>query len=476
MKSILLSFFGFTMLTAPLPAQTFAVLKNFAGTDGQAPLAGLTMSGNTIYGTTAGGGRQYVPGSGFSGYGTVFKLNTDGTGFSTVMDFSDYTVTDAIEPVAVLVLSGTTLFGTTYVRNFGNGGTIFKVNTDGTGFALLSTFFDESQPFAGLTLSGDTLYGASAEGGSSRHGTVFKINTNGSNYAELHNFSPISHYTNSDGANPQASVTLSENVLYSTARFGGSSKYGTVFKVNADGTGFKVLKAFSPAALIGGFIDGDPQDPVLGNSDGGLPFGSLTISGTTLYGTTSVLGTNGGGTVFKVNTDGSNYSVLKHFLYFEGPSKDGSHPQAGLTLAGHTLYGTTYSGGSSGLGTVFQINTDGTGFTVLKHFSSLNGNISDGARPQANLTLSGTTLYGTTSEGGNTGNGTVFKLDLASLFNVELQHPATGKQAVITWTDWAFSLQTAPAISGPFTNVPGATSPYTNNLAAAQQFYRLIGY
>jgi uncharacterized repeat protein (TIGR03803 family) len=77
-------------------------------------------------------------------------------------------------------------------------------------------------------------------------------------------------------------------------------------------------------------------------------------------------------------------------------------------LSGGTLYGTTQQGGSSGVGTVFKVNTNGTGYTVLKSFT-----VSDGSYPQADLALSGDTLYGTTDGGGNLDNGTVFRIDLS---------------------------------------------------------------
>ena len=78
---------------------------------------------------------------------------------------------------------------------------------------------------------------------------------------------------------------------------------------------------------------------------------------------------------------------------------------AGLVLSGATLYGTTQNGGASGSGTVFQINTDGSEFAVLKYFSG-----SDGACPNAGLVLSGTTLYGVTVNGGGLNSGVLFKL------------------------------------------------------------------
>ena len=66
-----------------------------------------------------------------------------------------------------------------------------------------------------------------------------------------------------------------------------------------------------------------------------------------------------------------------------------------LTLSGSTLYGMTLSGGANGNGTIFSINTDGSGFQNLFSFSGTNGD-----NPHGSLTLSGSTLYGMTSAGG----------------------------------------------------------------------------
>src|SRR5205814_4575068 len=92
-------------------------------------------------------------------------------------------------------------------------------------------------------------------------------------------------------------------------------------------------------------------------------------------------------------------------------NSDGANPSGSLILSAYTLYGTATYGGSSGYGTVFAVNTDGTGFTNLHDF---NGG-SDGAGPHAGLIVSGSTLYGTALQGGNSGSGTVFSLSLAGL-------------------------------------------------------------
>jgi len=122
----------------------------------------------------------------------------------------------------------------------------------------------------------------------------------------------------------------------------------------------------------------------------------------TLYGTTEQGGSANQGQVFKANPDGSGYTVLKDFT-----GSDGANPDAGLVLSGRTLYGTTAGGGTNNSdGTVFAVNTDGSGFTVLKEF---NGD--DGSAPYGGLILSGNTLYGTTTFGGANGFGTVFQIN-----------------------------------------------------------------
>jgi uncharacterized repeat protein (TIGR03803 family) len=190
-----------------------------------------------------------------------------------------------------------------------------------------------------------------------------------------------------------------------------------VFAVNTDGTGFTNLHSFS-----------EMNDNA--NSDGAVLDAGLVLSGNTLYGTASTGGRWGQGTVFAVNTDGSGFTNLHDFA----GASDGADPEAGLILSGNTLYGTAYFGGSGGYGTVFALNTDGTGFTNLHSFTELqNVSNGDGANPQAGLILSGSTLYGTTSYGGSAGYGTVFAMNLAASLNIRL----TSNQVVLSWPAWA---------------------------------------
>jgi len=400
-----------------LPAQTYNIIYNFTNySEGLNPQAGLVVSSNILYGTTSYGGNGTA--------GTVFKVNTDGSGFSVLS-------TSVGGSKAGLILSGNILYGTTYSA-------VFKVTTDDTNFTVLAYLGSGLQ--ADLVLSGNTLYGTG-------NGRIFKINTDGTGSVTLHNF------TNSpDGSSPLAGLVLSGNTLYGTTYAGGSSSNGVVFKINTDGTAYAILYNFT------------------NNPDGANPQADLVLSAGTLYGTTKNGGSSGDGTVFEINTDGTGYAVLKNFTN----SPDGANPQAGLLLRGNTLYGTTYTGGSSGNGTVFEINTDGTGYAVLKNFS---GYPNDGANPAANLVLGSDGLYGTTYHGGTGYYGTIFRLTLAP---PQLQITSAGNMPVVFWQDDGFSrtLQTTTNLqSGKWTTVSNGVSliglQVTNLSNPPDAFFRL---
>ncbi len=147
-----------------------------------------------------------------------------------------------------------------------------------------------------------------------------------------------------------------------------------------------------------------------GAADGAFPQASLILDASSnLYGTTVFGGSADQGTVFTMKTDGTGFKILHSFT---GGAADGARPNAALLLdAIGNLYGTTPGGGSSGLGTVFTMKTDGTGFTVLHHFAGFAGGAADGSNPAASLLLDGAgNLYGTTIGGGSADSGTVFTL------------------------------------------------------------------
>jgi uncharacterized repeat protein (TIGR03803 family) len=398
------------LVVGQAPAQTFTSLGNFHGSS-DSP----TNLGNTLYASLHGlvlsGNTFYgtAPGDDETGdSGAVYAVGADGTGLTNVYSFS-YVVAPGYGP---------------------------RVNADG------------AHPEAGLILSGTNLYGTASIGGSWGAGTVFAVSTNGMGFRVLHHFTG-----GSDGANPQAALILSGNTLYGTTPT-------SLFAIHTDGTGFTVLTNRGSYA-------------------------GLLLSSNTLYGTSFYGGSWGAGTVFALSTNGTGFTVLHNFRAAPFGNSDGANPRAGLILLGNTLYGTAEYGGTSGDGTVFAIHTDGTGFANLYSFTvtypfdiapfvTVYTN-TDGALPQAGLTLSGNTFYGTTTLGGSWGTGTLFSLSFAP----KLTLTRSGTNVILSWPtsvpgfDYTgYILQSAPAITGPFTNLPGMTSPYTNPIAGAQ-FFRL---
>ena len=177
------------------------------------------------------------------------------------------------------------------------------------------------------------------------------------------------------------------------------------------------------------------------------------LSNGVLYGTTYHGGTNGQGTVFKINTDRSGFTVLHNFAGTNGAGA------GDLLLSGGTLYGTAVVGGSSNQGSIFKMDTAGNNFKVLYNFTGG----SDGANPNTSLVLAGNTLYGTTENGGLSGHGTVFSLALSSgLAPIPLNITNINRAVVLSWSDPTFLLQASTLVTGTYTNVPDATSPYTN--------------
>jgi uncharacterized repeat protein (TIGR03803 family) len=462
------------ILPGQVSAQTFTNLHNFTfGSDGTSPQGNLVLSGNILYGTTQSGGANF-------GAGTIFSIHTDGTGYTNFYSF-DFAGPDGGHPngsgggtpYGGLILSGNTLYGTTSEGSSDNG-TVFAVSTNGTGYTNLYRFTvatNGSAPRAGLVLSGNTLYGTTYQGGSAGDGTVFRVNTDGTDFTNLHSFS-----FNIDGGDLQAGLVLSGKILYGTTFAGGGAGNGTVFAINTDGTGFTNLYNFT------------------GINDGSEPQATLILSGTNLYGTTLGGGSAGNGTVFAVSTNGTGYTNLYSFSAGDGPpndednltNSDGANPQASLILLGNTLYGTANQGGLGGVGTVFAVNTDSTGFTNLYNFTEPDPDTftnTDGGVPLAGLILSGSTLYGTASVDGAANDGAVFGLSVTLPAAPLLAITLSGTNVVLTWSTNAgvFNLESttnlvppaAWSTVSPTQVVVSGQNAVTNPISGTRKFYRL---
>ena len=388
--------------------QTVAA-DNFNGDDGNGshPCAGLVLIGDALYGVTEGGA------GGFWGYGTIFKIKADGGGFTTLHRFAPLrglhqrTNDEGACPRSGLIRSGSSLYGTASEGGKAGSGTIFKIDLDGRGFAVLHHFApypntestDGARPVAGLIISGDILYGITHRGGRNG-GVIFKLKTDGSDYATIHTFSKLDarSLTNSDGAFSERKLFLSGDWLYGAAGSGGEGGRGTLFRFSAASGDFRTLYHFSKGK--------NNQHGHDENADGAWPDGELIVAGDWLYGTASQGGAHGNGTVYRSKPDGSGFKVLHEFSEIrENKNLDGSHPGA-LLVSGDAVYGTSSLAGPAGCGSLFKMNTDGTEFKTLHDF----GGSGDGSLPRPSLLLEGDTLYGSTGFGGEGNGGTVFKL------------------------------------------------------------------
>jgi uncharacterized repeat protein (TIGR03803 family) len=419
---------------------SFTALNNNTNGDGAYPIAGLVVSGGTLYGTAAYGGG--------GSNGTVFKLNTDGTGFTNLHNFAG-PPNDGGHPNQPLLISDNILYGTAL--------TVFAINTDGTGFTNLHSFTGGgggNGPQGALVLSGKTLFGTTIYGGSSANGTVFAVDIDGTGFRILYSFTSTGY---PDGAGPVAGLVLSGDTLYGTAYRGGYS-HGTVFALNTNGTSFTNLYTFGSG------------------SDGANPNASLILSGNVLYGITQYGGDAGNGTLFAINTDGTAFRTVYSFKETSGSlstNSDGVGPVGGLVLSGNALYGMASGGGQWARGTIFKVNVDGTHFVTLHSFS---GN--DGRNPYGGLISSGNTFYGTTQSGGSLGKGTVFSISIPP----ELAIFPSGADVILAWpTNYAgFTLQSTTNLDLPVwtTNLPAPVvingqNTVTNSLSA-RQFFRLV--
>src|SRR5262249_3192311 len=212
-------------------------------------------------------------------------------------------------------------------------------------------------PSAGLILSGTCLYGVAGGAGISGAGTVFSMNTDGTGFLPLHSFPAVPRspgpYTNSEGENP-VGLILSGYTIYGTAQFAGAGMFGTIFKVRNDDTGFTVLHGFSSDMPFSTLIDQNGWFLIPTNVDGEFPT-TLILSGSTLYGTAGCGGSSDAGTIFSLNTDGTGFTVLHNFTDWSTnlsavyTNAEGSTPIA-LVVSGQTLYGVAQSGGSFGNG------------------------------------------------------------------------------------------------------------------------------
>jgi len=340
-----------------------------------------------------------------------------GSSAQTLTTLASFTGFDGDEPHASLV-QGTdgNFYGTT---NYGGpnamGGTIFNISPGGaltTLYAFCAQYMcsDGDHSFGGVIQASDgNFYGTTQGGGINDNGTVFQLTPEGT-------FTTLYSFAGEDGSAPTAPLMQATNGdLYGTTEGGGRYGAGTIFNMTLAG---KLTRLHS-----------------FNGADGANPVGMLVqATDGDLYGTTAGGGRYGAGTVFKMKLAGK----LTRLHTFSGA--DGYSPVAGLVQAVNgNFYGTTSSGGANGDGTVFEITPTGT-LTVLHNFAGYG---IDGANPGAGLVqATDKNFYGTTTKGGGTDTGTVFKItpggSLSTLYSFDWASGDLPYSGLLQATDGAF--------------------------------------
>ncbi len=394
--------------TDAVSSATYTTLHSFTGADGSKSFAGLAQarSGN-LYGTTYFGGS--------SNSGEVFDVTTAGS-LTTVHSFcSQSGCTDGEYSYAIPVQgSDGNFYGTTYLGGTADSGTVFKMTRGGT-LTTLHSFSgtDGSQPLAGLVAASDgNLYGTTNLGGAHNDGTVFKITPSGS-FTTLHSFCSQSSCT--DGQNSYAGlIQATDGNLYGTTLSGGAHGNGTVFKITPGGT----LTTLHSFCSLSGCLDGEfPQTGLVQAANGNL------------YGTTILGGAYGSGTIFEITPKGTLTTLYSACSQSGCP--DGNYLYAALIQATDgNLYGIMQIGGAHNSGTIFEITLTGT-LTTLYSFCS-QPSCADGQYPAAGLVQdTDGNIYGTSADGGTSGNGTLYRLSVGPGPFVETQPTAAKVGATV---------------------------------------------
>jgi len=212
---------------------------------------------------------------------------------------------------------------------------------------------------------------------------IFVLNIANAQYDTLVNFNGVN---TPEGNQPLGALTLIGDKLYGETQQGGTSSFGNLFSVYIDGSGFTDLYDF------------------MGTIDGLDPDGTLALVGKKLYSTAQSGGAHSDGTIFSIDTDGSNFSVIYNM-------HADIYPTYGpLASYKNKLYGTTQQGGTSNNGVVYSFDTATTTYKALLKFTGTSGSHL-GSQANGQVILSGSKLYGMTMDGGTNNDGAVYTVD-----------------------------------------------------------------
>jgi len=433
------------LVARPALAQTEAVLTSFSDIpDGASPTSSLTFHNGSLYGTTKSGGAY--------GNGSVFQLSKANGQWTEKLLYSfcpaSPSCTDGQNPTYSYVTFDTAgnMYGTTYLGGTSGKGVVFELSPSGNNWTetVLHSFADSpdgANPINGLVIdpTGKHLYGSTYAGGAAGgNGTVLEMSLSAGVWTEQ----PL-YAINSNGS---GLIMDSVGNLYGTT-------FSSVYELVSNGSGgFNLVTLFT-------------FNPANAKTQGSNPMGTLAFDSTgNLWGTTMMGGANNFGVLYQLvkGTSGWTQKVLGSFS-----AHTGENPYAGVVFdkAGN-IFGTTSSAGFYGGGTVYELVKSGKTYTPRIVFS-FNGE--DGGEPLASLVVdSAGYLYGTTVIGGTTGNGTVFEVNphpsLSTTTLTSTPNPSTFGQTV-TFTATVTSTGGTPADGDIVVFEPIGQAPTVNGVA-----------
>jgi uncharacterized repeat protein (TIGR03803 family) len=380
----------------------YSIVHSFHVTDGDDPGGALIEGLDGVYGVTAGGGGSD---------GTLYDFNT----FNVFNSFHSFGGSDGAEPTSGLTVgSDHNYYGATAGGGTNGTGTIYQVALSSKAVSPLYSFSgvnnvsanrDGAGPKSALIENGaGVFYGTAASGGSSGDGTFFSVTLAGG-------FTTLRSFSGPDGARPAGDLLLaSDGYFYGVTVGGGDNSDGTVFRIAPSGS-ITTLYSFTPSGVNSGF---NPECGLIQGSDGNF------------YGTTYSGGTGGSGTIFRITPAGvltTLYNFAPFINFKDSINADGAQPNALVLSSDGNFYGTTAAGGTYGDGVAFQLTPNGT-FTILHVFGSTP---QDGANPSSALFIDQFGyFYGTTSQGGANGYGTLYRIALTPAIT-----SASGASAIV---------------------------------------------
>ncbi len=330
------------------------------------------------------------------------------------------------------------LYGVTYSGGANGLGTFFRVTPAGVEQVLYSfgsNSADAQQPVSAVIQANDgNFYGTTPTGGANGSGAAYMITPSGTETV-IYSFGNGA----TDGTAPYASLVQgTDNKLYGVTSAGGANSAGTVFNLTLAGTE-SVLYSFDPTTTDGT----GPVSALIQGIDGNF------------YGTAPAGGANLNGAVYSITPGG-----IETVIYSFNPPPDGTYPFAALVQDSQgNFYGDTYSGGTLYGGVVFKIDTSGNE-SVLYSFGTNTNDASDTKAPL--ILASDGYLYGTSTRGGENGNGAIFRITTAGIETplYSFSSATTGQFPYATLTEGTGGLFYGTTISGG-TNGFGVIYSYT---------------